>query len=436
MSIEVIAGIVGIGVLLILMMLGLPIAICMGLIAVLGTWYLMGPSVAMNGISSVLWDKSYDFVLSTIPMFVLMGYFVYFSGISKELFDTFKACFGRVRGGLALAVIAACGVFAAATGSSVAAAATMGVICLPELEQSRYDKRLAAGAVAAGGTLGILIPPSTVLIIYGILTEQSIGTLFIAGIIPGILLAFFFMVTVVIVTRMKPHFAPKPEKQVVFRLKDIKGVGGILLLFVVVIGGIYLGVMTPTEAAGVGACGAFFIALFRKKLTFKKSVFALTKTLSTTCFIFAIIMGAFLLNYFMAITKIPLLLANLTSSLNLPPVMILIFIIFIYLFLGCVMDALAMVVLTMPIFFPTIIALGFDPIWFGIIVVVVFELALITPPVGMNCYILSGVAKGFKMEQIFNGVAMFIPALLLTIILLILVPSIALFLPSTMGLLK
>jgi len=425
-------GMIGIIIMFALMAFGMPIAVCMSLIGILGAWYVIGINAAINGLATVVWSKSYDFVLSTVPMFVLMGYFIYHSGISTELFNSFRKWLGWLRGGLAMATIATCALFAAATGSSVASAATMGVVCAPEMDRLQYDKRLSSGAIATGGTLGILIPPSTVFIIYGILTEQSIGALFMAGIIPGILMSLLFMVSISVIVRIKPQLAPKTEK-FSFKWKDLKETGWIVALFVLVIGGIYTGVMTPTEAGAVGAFGAFFIALMKRKLTWGKFILALTETLRTTCFIFAIIIGAFILNYFLTITRLPNFLAEFTATLNLPPLIILIFIFVIYLFLGCVMDALAMVVITMPIFFPTIIALGFDPIWFGVIVVIIFEMALITPPIGLNCYILNGVVGNVKLEEIFLGITIFLPAMVLMLILLVLFPELALFLPSTMG---
>lgn len=428
------AGIIGIVVMLILILvLRVPICIAMALPGMLGAIYLMGTDAAWAILRIVPFSQTFNFVLTTIPMFVLMGEIIYFSGISKELFSAFHKFLGQLPGGVAMATIAACGGFAAACGSSMAGAATMGSVALPEMLKLKYDKGFASGTVAAGGTLGILIPPSTAFIIYGTLAEESIGKLFTAGIIPGIILVFLFIVTIYFRAVQNPKIAPRaagvPWKE---KIASLKGVVAILILFVVVIGGIYLGIFTPSEAGGTGACLAFVIALAKRGLPRQGFINALRVTLRTTCMIFAILIGAMIFNYFLTVSRLPITLADFTSSLPIPPLAIVACILLVYLMLGCVMDALAMIIITIPIFLPTILALGFDKIWFGVLIVIMMETAFITPPIGMNCYVLSGVAPDVSLEEIFRGTATFLPALVIAVLAALFFPQLSLFLPGTM----
>jgi tripartite ATP-independent transporter DctM subunit len=433
MSLEMI-GFLGILAMFLLMFLRVPIAIAMAVPAFIGILYVRDWRVLSTAIETIVWDHSFNYTLSTIPMFVLMGELLFVSGISQELFATFRHWFGKLRGGLAMAAIGASAIFAAASGSSLATTGTMGVISSREMLNANYHKPLIGGSIVAGGTLGILIPPSTMFIIYGMLTEQSIGKLLIAGILPGILLTVLYILTVAVAVKINPNLAPVGEgsswKE---RFVSLRSTGWILLLFALVIGGMYFGIFSPTEAAGVGAFGAFVIALARRKLTFQKFIESMSRTLRTTGFLFAIILAAFILNYFLAITRVPMLLANFLSETTLPPTMIFISIILMYILLGAVMDSMAMVVVTIPIVLPVIEALGYDLIWFGVFIVIVVEMALISPPIGMNCFVLNGVAPELRLEEIFKGALWFMIPLVVLIVLLMIFPEIALYLPSQMS---
>ncbi|MEH7114952.1 TRAP transporter large permease [Neobacillus niacini] len=432
MSIELI-GIIGILLMFVLMFLRAPIAIAMAVPAFIGILYLKGWKTLGTAIETIVWSHSFSYTMSTIPMFVLMGELLFVSGLSSELFDTFRKWLGRFKGGLALATIGASSIFAAASGSSLATTGTIGTIASKEMTKYGYDKSFSSGAIVAGGTLGILIPPSTMFILYGMLTEQSIGKLLIAGILPGIILTILYMLTVSISVWMNGKLAPSSEKSTwKEKFISLKPTIWIFLLFILVIGGMYVGWFSPTEAASVGAFGAFVIALVKRKLTFQVLVNAFNRTLKSTGFLFAIILAAFILNYFLAITKVPMMLANFFANVNLPPLGILACIILLYVLLGAVMDAFAMVVVTIPIILPVIDALGYDFIWFGVIIVLVVEMALITPPVGMNCFVLKGVVPELKLEEIFKGALRFVVPIIVMIILLIFFPEIALFLPETM----
>ena len=387
-----------------------------------------------TAVETIIWDHSFSYTLSTIPMFVLMGELLFICGISGELFATFRAWLGRLRGGLAMATIGASGLFAAASGSSLANTATMGVISSKEMLGAGYNKALTGGSIVAGGTLGVLIPPSTLFIIYGMMTEQSIGQLLVAGIIPGILLMLFYLLTVYIMVLIKPELAPFAIEKVTWKEKflSLKTTIWILLLFGIVVGGMYLGWFNPTEAAGIGAFVTLVIALIRRKLTVKAFIGAMSSTLKTTGFLFAIIIMAFLLNYFLTITKIPFILASFLNGLSLPDFALFAIIILLYLLLGAVMDSLAMVVVTLPIILPLVIAMDLDLIWFGVIIVLVMELAMISPPIGMNCFVLKGAAPDLSLEDIFKGAAIFMIPILLLIVVLYLFPEIALYLPNNM----
>lgn len=433
MSVELV-GFLGIILMFILMFLRVPIAISMAVPAFLGIIYLKDWNTLTSAVETIIWDHSFSYNLSTIPMFVLMGELLYISGISGDLFATFRAWLGRLRGGLAMATIGSSALFAAASGSSLANTATMGVIASKEMLDSGYNKSLTGGSIVAGGTLGVLIPPSTLFIVYGMMTEQSIGQLLIAGIIPGIVLMSLYLLTVYIVVLIKPHFAPASTITVSWKEKFtlLKSTIWIIILFVVVIGGMYIGFFNPTEAAGIGAFVTLILALLRRRMTFRSLIDALSSTLKTTGFLFAIILMAFLLNYFLTITKIPNILADFLNGLALPNFVLFIVIILMYILLGAVMDALAMVVVTLPIILPLIIGMDMDLIWFGVVIVLVMELGMISPPVGMNCFVLKGVTDDLSLEDIFKGAAIFIVPILVLIVLLYFFPEIALYLPSNM----
>jgi C4-dicarboxylate transporter DctM subunit len=428
-----IIGYIGIALLIILLFSGIHIGLAMGLIGFLGIAYINSMGAGLMVLKTVPFTTFSNYGLSVIPLFILMGIVCFHAGISKELYEAVHKWLGHLKGGLAMATVGACAFFAAVSGSSLATAATMGAVALPEMRRYKYDSALATGAIAAGGTMGILIPPSVPLVIYGILANQSIGKLFMAGIIPGILEAVFYIITIAILCRFKPNIGPPgPKTRFMDKVGAIKATWGVLILFLVVIGGIYLGVFSPTEAAGVGACGACIFALIRIRLPWSNLKNSLIETVKTTSMIFFILLGAMILGYFLAVTRLPFKLAEIVGGLPVSRYVILILIMVIFLLLGCVMDSLAMIILTIPIFFPLIDKLGFDAIWFGILVVRAAEIGLITPPVGMNVFIIKGVAKDVPMYTIFRGIIPFVIADLCHVTLLIAVPQISLFIPSLM----
>lgn len=432
MSVEVV-GLVGIGILFLLLALNMYIGIAMALVGFVGMVYLIGYDAGSHILSIVPYAEGSSYTLSVIPLFVLMGQFAFISGISSDIYKTVYVWMGHLRGGLAMATIMACSGFAAICGSSLATGATMAMVAIPEMKKFGYDDRLATGSIAAGGTLGILIPPSIGFIIYGILTEISIGKLFMAGLIPGFILAAMFILAIFIQCTINPSLGPKgPASTWWTRFKALGGVWGMMLLFIVVMGGIYLGVFTPTEAAGVGAFGAFVIALLRRKLTFRTTIHCIRETGKSTAMIFMIIIGANIFSSFLGLTKLPMELADFMANLPLPKVVILASIILVYIALGCVMDCFAIMILTVPILFPVIEALHYDPIWFGVLMVIVLEVGLITPPVGLNVFVIKGAAPDVPMTTIFRGIWPFLVAALLTIVILIQWPAIATFIPYNM----
>ena len=426
-------GLTGIGILFIFLFLGMPIGIAMGMVGFAGFAFLRGLDAALGVLTTVPYRTfaSYDF--SVVPLFILMGAFCFHAGLSKDLYNTVYRWLGHFRGGLALATVAGCAGFAAVSGSSTATAATMGTVALPEMKRYKYDPALATGSVAAGGTIGILIPPSVGLIVYGIIAEQSIGRLFLAGFIPGVLEAVFYLITIFIICRINPRLGPPgPISSWRERIVSLKDTWIILLLFLLVLGGIYFGIFTPTEAAGVGAFGAFVSALLRGKLNRKTLRDSLFETLRNTAMILIIVLGALILGYFLAISRVPFTIADTIVGLEMNRYIILTFILIFLLFLGTVIDAPAMILLVTPIFYPVAEKLGFDPIWFGIIIVRMCEMALITPPVGLNVFVIKGVAPDVPMYTIFRGIIPFLMADVCHVALLIAVPQLALFLPNLM----
>ncbi len=426
-------GLIGIVVLFILLLSRMPIGFVMALVGFVGFAYLVDFNGALGVLRTVPYRTFADYGLSVIPLFILMGSFCFFAGLSKDLYDTVHSWLGQLRGGLAMATVGACASFAAVSGSSLATAATMGTVALPEMKRYKYDDRLATGSVAAGGTIGILIPPSVILILYGVITEQSIGKLFLAGFIPGVLEAVFYIVTIYILCKRNPLMGPPgPSTSFMQKIASLKSTWIVLLLFVLVIGGIYLGWFSPTEAAGVGAFGAFVFGLARRRLGWREFKSSLAETGKTTAMVFIIIMGAMVLGYFLAVSRLPYELANFIAGLGVSRYIILAFILVFYLILGCIMDSMAMMLLTVPIFFPLVTVLGFNPIWFGIIIVRVCEMGLITPPVGLNVYIIRGVAKDVPMQTIFRGILPFLIADICHVVLLVAIPQLSLFLPGLM----
>jgi tripartite ATP-independent transporter DctM subunit len=432
MSTDVVA-ILGFAVLFVLMLLRVPVGMAMGLVGVGGFAYLAGGTPALKIVGHTSMRSVTDWNFAVVPLFLLMGSFATNSGMSRELFRTANAYLGHLKGGLGIATIAACGGFSAICGSSVATAATFSRVAYPEMRRYGYPQSFATGVIAAGGTLGIMIPPSTVLAVYGIITEQDIGKLFIAGIVPGIIAVLMYMATITVIGRLRPGYLPAgkpaPWSERVASLRDIWATS---LLFLFVIGGIYGGVFTPTEAAGMGAAGAFIIGVIRRRLSGREMVQSLLEATRTTAAVFTVLIGALLFGYFLTITQTPQKVTEFFTGLGIGRYGVLVLIMLMYLVLGCLMDALAMIILTVPIVFPVIKELGFDPIWFGVIIVMVAELGLMHPPVGMNIFVIKSVVEDVKISTIFYGVIPFIVTDLLRLALLIAFPILALWLPSHM----
>lgn len=426
-------GIIGIIFLLVGLFSRMPVGFVMALLGLAGFSYVVNFDAGLNLLARDIWETFSSYSLTVIPLFVFMGQLAYQSGISRRLYHAAYVIVGNRPGGLAMATIGACAGFSAISGSTNATAATMATVTIPEMKRRRYDMGLATGTVAAGGSLGILIPPSVIFIVYGILTEQSIGQLFAAGILPGLLLCGLFFIVIALQVRRNPSLAPPGPKTTLKRkVRSFTGVIETLILFMLVMGGLFFGIFTPTEAAAAGAFLTLVIALVRRQLSWRGFVQSLSDTTKISCMVMVIVMGAVVFGHFMAITRVPFDLANWVGSLPLPAHVILGLIILVYLIGGCFMDALAMIMLTVPIFFPVVLALGFDPIWFGVIIVLVTEMGVITPPVGVNVYVVHGVAKDVPLETIFRGVLPMLLAMLVCNLLLILFPQIALFLPGLM----
>jgi tripartite ATP-independent transporter DctM subunit len=433
MSTDAIA-ILGFFVLFALMLLRVPVGMAMGLVGVTGYAWIVGPGPALKLVGQTSMRTVTDYTFGVIPMFMLMGALVSVSGVSRELFKAANSMIGHLRGGLGVATVVACGGFAAICGSSVATAATFSAVAYPEMRRFNYPQSFSTGVIAAGGTLGAILPPSTVLAVYAILTQQDIGKLFMAGIVPGILAMAMYVLTIAVIVRLRPSWLPggeaKPWPQ---RIADLKNVWAPLVLFVFVIGGLYGGFFTPTEAGGVGASGAFLLGLLRRKLDRQKIREALLSATRTAAAVFTVLIGALLFGYFLTITQSPQRLTEFLTGLGIGPYGVLALIMLMYLVLGCLMDAMAMIILTVPIIFPVITHLGFDPIWFGVIIVMTVELGLIHPPVGMNVFVIKSVVKDVSFTTIFKGVLPFIVTDLLRLVILIAFPAIALWLPGRMG---
>jgi tripartite ATP-independent transporter DctM subunit len=426
-------AIIGIIVLVILFLLRMPVAYVMALIGFLGFAYLTSVGAALSILGKDFWVMFSSYSLTVVPMFVFMGTLAFYSGMGGRLYQAAYKFLGQLPGGLAIATCYACAAFGACCGSTTAAAAAMGKVILPEMKKYHYDPALATGCVASAGSLAILIPPSTILIIYGILTEESIGKLFAAGILPGILLATFFALTVYIICRRNPNLGPAGVKATwKERVASLSGVIEMFVLFALVMGGLFVGWFTPTEAGAAGTAGAMMIALVRGQLTWRGFLDSLVETTRITAMVFLIVTGATIFGHFMAVTRVPFELSEWVGGLGVSPNVIMGFIIFGYLIGGCFMDSLALITLTVPVLYPVILKLGFNSIWFGVIIVLVGEMGVITPPVGINVYVIKGVAGDVPLETIFRGIFPFLVALLVCTVILIAFPQIALFLPSFM----
>lgn len=418
-------GLLGIAALFLLLASSMPVAFAMTLVGTIGFAIVVNVPAALHVMATDWYDTYSSYGLTVIPLFVFMGQVAFHTGISKKLFDAAQCWFGWLRGGLAMATIGACAAFAAICGSGPATAATMAAVALPEMKRHKYHPGFAAGTVAAGGSIGMLIPPSVVFIVYGVMTEQSIGKLFLAGIVPGLLVSGLFMATVWVQCRRHPDMAPgvasMPWRA---RIRSLSGVVEILALFALVMGGMFAGWFTPTEAAAVGAVGSVLLALFLRKCSFRMLAIALGETLRTSCMVLVIVAGATVFGHFLQVTNVPTELAAWLAGLPLPAAGIMLIILFFYLVAGAFLDALALVLLTIPIFYPVVIGLGFDPVWFGVMIVLVTQMGVISPPVGVNVYVVSGMDRAVSLQSVFKGALPFLLALIVAALLLLAFPQI------------
>lgn len=412
-----------------------PIALAMGLTGFGGLAILKGVNPAMSSVAATVWESGFQITLSVIPLFILMGNFVTKAGMARELYRAAHTFVGHLRGGLAMATIMACAGFGAICGSSIATAATMTKVAYPSMREVGYSDELATGAIAAGGTLGILIPPSTIMVIYGIMTETNIGKLFAAGVLPGLLAVVLLCLAVQFITWRDPQAGPRDQRATWGeRLVAVREIWGVAVLFAVVMGGIYGGLFTATEGAGIGAFGAFVFALVRRSLTWKVLHEVLVESARTTAMLFMILIGALIFANFINFTSMPNDLKDFVTRYQISPIMVMVAICVIYVVLGTAMEELSMILLTVPIFFPLVVSLGFDPVWFGIIIVVVVEIGLISPPVGMNMFVVRSLLPKVSTATIFRGVTPFAIADVVRLAILVAFPAISLWLPAMLKL--
>ena len=428
----VLVGVIGIVILLlVLFFLGMPVGFAMAIVGFYGFCYVVSFKAGLNMIGTDLWFTFSKYGLTVIPLFIFMGYLAFNAGIAERLYSAAYKWVGHWPGGLAIATIGADELFAAICGSNTATAATMGAVALPQMEKYNYDTRLSSGTVVTGGTLGTVMPPSVVIIVIGLQTEQSIARLFLGGILPAILLGILFVLTILVLCRLNPDFGPPgPKTTFKEKIKSLPGVIEAIAIFMLVIGGLFIGLFTPTEAGAVGVFCTFIVAVATRKLTWKGLVNSILETLKISCMVFVLVTGAIIFGRFLAVTRIPFLVADFAASLPVSPYVILAFVLVIYLIGGCVMDALGFLVLTIPIFFPLGIALGFDPVWYSIILTMVTTLGAITPPVGVNIYVVKALAPEIALGRIFKSVSFFLIACIVSIIILIIFPQIVLFIPE------
>ena len=426
-------ALLGFGAIFLLALMRVPLAFAMGLVGFGGIWLTRGLLPAMASTSQVVYETGFAYTLSVIPLFILMGNFVARAGLAHELFQAAYAFIGHVRGGLAHATIAACAGFGAICGSSIATAATMSKVAYPSMRKLGYSDSLSTGVMAAGGTLGIMIPPSTIMVIYGIVTQTNIGHLFAAGVIPGLLTAAMLMLTVAVITSRDPEHAPPGERSSwPQRWRALRGIWGVVVLVIVVLGGIYGGLLTATEGAGFGAFGAFLFALLRGRLTWNVLFEVLVESARTTAMLFTLLIAATLFANFVNFTTLPMDLKDAISRAGMSPTMIIVAMMAIYVLLGTVMEELTMVLLTIPLFFPIVTGLGFDPVWFGVLIVMIVQIGLISPPVGMNLFVLNALLPNVGLGRIFKGCWPLVLTMVLVLGLLIAFPQLSLWLPSLM----
>lgn len=424
-------GILGIVIVILFFVIRMPIAFSMAFVGFLGFSLVSSFTTGLSVLPREIFEQLTSYSISAIPMFILMGFYAFSAGLGTRLYEAAYKILGPIRGGLAIASIFACAAFGAICGSSTATAATMGKLAIPAMKKYGYDDTLSTGCIASAGTLGILIPPSVIFLIYGFMTEQSIGKLFISGIVPGIILAIFMSAAVYLMCLKNPSYGPKgPKSSLKEMLWALVRVIDVFLLFIVVIGGLLYGFFTPTQAGGAGAAGALIIGLVRRELTWKIFITNTIEALRTSCMILTIIACASVFGKFMTMARIPSALSSWVWSLHIPSFLTMFIIIFIYLVGGCFIDAIPLIILTIPILYPIVISLGYDPIWFGVIIVLVTCMGVITPPVGVNVYVIKGIATDVPLERIFKGIFPFLLAIVITTILMIFVPSLALILPN------
>lgn len=428
------AALLGFFAIFVLALLRVPLAIAMGVVGITGLGLTQGWIPAFAGAMQVVQETGFAYTLSVIPLFVLMGNFVARAGLAHELFHAAYTLVGHRRGGLAHATVAACAGFGAICGSSIATAATMSKVAYPSMQRLGYSDSLSTGVIACAGTLGIMIPPSTIMVIYGIVTETNIGQLFAAGVIPGIMTALLMMITVVLMAAHDPEHAPAGEKfSWSERLQALRGIWGVLLLVVVVLGGIYGGFFTATEGAGMGASGAFLFALARRRLTWRSLFEVLVESARTTAMLFTLLIAATIFANFINFTSLPRDLTGWITGMGLSPIMVVCAMMATYVLLGTVMEELTMVLLTIPLFFPIVVQLGFDPVWFGVLIVMVIQIGLVSPPVGMNLFVVNSLLPKVGLRAIFSGVWPLVVAMIVALALLIAFPQLSLWLPSKMG---
>jgi len=425
------AGVIGLILIFVTFLAGLPVFLSLLLVGFLGMCYLRGAPAGLSLMGSIPFNTSSHYEFSVIPLFVLMGEFCFYSGIGRDLYNMAYKWVGALPGGLAMGTVTACGGFAAVCGDSMATAVTMGTVAIPEMKRYNYNPKLATGCVAAGGTLGVLIPPSLAFILYAVITNQSIATLFMAGIIPGILLISLFLVSIYFRALRDPKLGP-PGPSTTFKEKliSLKGVWATLVLFVGVMGGMYVGAFTPTEGGGIGAFGALIIGVARRRLNGTKILASLLEAGRITGTCLSILIGANVFGYFLAASKVPIVLADFVTTLPIPSILILVAILIIYLFLGCLMPAIPMLILTVPIFYPVVLAMGYNPIWFGVVMVLMFEMAVITPPMGINVLALQTVVDDVSLSDMFRGVMPFLLVMMVCVVIIIIFPQIATILPD------
>lgn len=425
-------GIIGIILLLVvLFMLGMPVGFAMAVVGFCGFWYVVSFKAALTMAGTDIWNTFSQYGLTVVPLFVFLGYLAFNTGIAERLYQAAYKWFGHLRGGLAIATIGADELFAAICGSNTATAATMGAVALPQMKKYRYDTKLSSGTVVTGGTLGTVMPPSVVLIIIGLQTEQSITKLFLGGILPALLLGVLFVATILVLCRIHPEYGPAgPKAGIGEKIRSLAGVMEAVAIFVIVIGGLYAGLFTPTEAGAVGVFFTLIVTLVTRRLTWKGLVDSMKDTMKISAMVFFLVTGAIIFGRFLAVTRLAFRVAHFAAGLPVSPYIVLAFILMIYLIGGCFMDSLGFLVLTIPIFFPLGLALGFDPIWYSIILTMVTTMGAITPPVGVNIYVVKALAPDIDLGTIFKSISFFLAACILCIIILIIFPQITLLIPN------